>query len=87
MPSALTTIEEGAFEGLTSLSVVDARSCTSIGADAFKGTGLTQIRLSKDCQISGTAFNGDALIYVYAPAGGLTEACCDNHGNLIFVEQ
>lgn len=46
MPSALTAIEESAFEGNLLMTVVDASHCTSIGANAFKGcTNLTQIKL------------------------------------------
>lgn len=86
LPSALTAIEESAFEGITGMTVVDASHCASIGKDAFKGcVNLTQIRLPKNCAIDPDAF-GSQTIYVFAPAGGDTQAYCENHGNLIFVE-
>ena len=89
LPESLTAIEASAFEGVASLTVVDAANCTSIGADAFKGTGLVQIRLPKDCGFIGTPFDDDALIDVFAPAGGSTQDYCNDpaHVNLIFVAE
>ena len=85
MPDHLTTIEESAFEGIISMTVVDASNCTSIGKEAFKGcTGLTQILLGVECDIDPTAF--DHPVYVFAPEGVLTKQCCDAQNNLIFVE-
>jgi hypothetical protein len=89
MPAALTTIEESAFEGMTNMTVVDAHSVTSVGKDAFRGcTGLTQIRLAKDCDIDPYAFTGCGTVYVYAPAGGTTQAYCTQETNpCVFVEE
>ena len=84
MPAALKTIAESAFEGLTGLTVVDAHSCTAIGENAFRNTGLTQILLPVNCTVSPAAFD-TGVIYVYAPAGGSTEDYCDDYDNLIFV--
>ena len=85
MPSALTTIEESAFEGNPMMTIVDASNCTSIGKDAFRGcTNLTQIRLPAGCEIDPAAF--DHEVYVFAPADGLTKQCCDAQSNLILVE-
>ena len=68
MPSALTTIEESAFEGNPMMTIVDASNCTAIGINAFKGcTNLTQIRLPADCRIDPAAFSGCGLVYVSAP--------------------
>jgi hypothetical protein len=69
------------------MTVVDAHSCASIGQDVFKGTGLRQIKLPKDCEISADAFDEDGLIYVYAPSGGTTETYCAQHDNLVFVAE
>jgi len=87
MPSALSMIEESAFEGITNMTVVDASNCTTIGKWAFKGcTGLNQIKLLADCSIDPDAFDGCGTVFVYAPAGGSTEVFCAGKSNLIFVE-
>ena len=88
LPPALTVIEEGAFEGSTFITIVDAGSCTSIGAEAFKGcTGLMQVRVHKDCRIDDTAFTGCGTVYVFAPAGGAAETSCADIDNCVFVEE
>ena len=85
LPANLAAIDESAFEGVPSLKIVDAHSCASIGKDAFKGTGLTQIWLPKDCEINSAAFDEGRLIYVFAPSGSTTQSYCANHDNLIFT--
>jgi hypothetical protein len=87
MPEGLATIEDSAFEGVTSMKAVDARTCTAIGKDAFKGTGLTRIKLPQECDINDAAFDQDGSIYVYAPSGGKTEAYCAGHDNLVFIAE
>ena len=86
LPEQLKVLDESAFEGVPSLTIVDAHNCTSIGKDAFKGTGLKQIRLPKDCEIDPEAF-GEQRICVFAPAGGTTEAFCAGHDNLVFIAE
>ena len=86
LPEQLKVLDESAFEGVTSLTIVDAHNCTSIGKDAFKGTGLKQIRLPKDCEIDAEAFGGQTVC-VYAPAGGTTEAFCADYDNLVFIAE
>ena len=86
LPEQLKVLDESAFEGVPSLKVVDAHNCTSIGKDAFKGTGLKQIRLPKDCEIDPEAF-GEQRICVFAPAGGTTEAFCTDYDNLVFIAE
>lgn len=86
MPAALKTIEESAFEGMPLLHVVDAGSVTAIGQGAFKDSGLQQIRLPKDCAIDADAFAGCGTVYVFAPAGGTTEAFCNSHSDVTFVD-
>lgn len=86
LPAALKTIEESAFEGVAGLTVVDASTCASIGKGAFKDSGLQQIRLPKDCAIDADAFAGCVTVYVFAPAGGTTEAFCDSHDGVAFVD-
>ena len=88
LPAGVTAIAEGAFEGDTSITAVDAHNCESIGAGAFSGcTGLTQIRLPRDCGIDETAFEGCGTVYVFAPAGGTAQAFCAAAGNCVFVAE
>ena len=86
LPAALTRLGEEAFAGAAMKIVYVPNGCTSIGANAFRNcTGLTQIRLPKNCAISDTAFTGfTSLIAVYAPAGGTTDAWCAQ-ANIPFV--
>ena len=89
LPAATKTLGESAFEGDTSVTIVDAQLCAALGANAFKGcTNLTQIRLPKDCSIDATAFTGcTGLSGIFAPAGGTTETWCKNNGVAFFAEQ
>ena len=75
-------------EGMTNMTIVDAGNVTFIGKDAFKGcTGLTQIRLAKDCDIHDTAFSGCGTMYVFSEAGGTTQTFCDGYDHLILVSE
>ena len=89
LPAAIKTIEASAFEGGTAIGVVYVPdTCTAIGANAFRDcTGLTQIRLPKNCTIDGTAFKDcTGLIAIYGPAGGTTETWCADH-KITFVAE
>ena len=67
---------------------MDAHSCTSIGAGAFKDcAGLTQIRVHRDCRIDSTAFDGCGPVYVFALAGGAAETDCGAIENGVFVAE
>ncbi len=59
---------------------------SAIGKWAFKDTGLQQIKLPKDCRIDAEAFDGCGTVYVFAPAGGITETSCSFIVNCEFVE-
>ena len=86
LPAQLAAIEESAFEGLGLIRAVDARSCAAIGAGAFRNCEhLTQIRLPKDCSIDPAAFDPGVTVFVYAPAGGATEAFCLGIASCVFV--
>ena len=86
LPTGLRKIEESAFEGMTAMTVVDAGHCTAVGKWAFRGcTGLTELRLPKNCTIAPDAFTGCGTVYIFAPAGGKTEAYCAAHENCVFV--
>ena len=87
LPAALTVLEESVFEGVTGLTAVDASRCAEIGKDAFRGSGLTLIRLPKDCEIDGQAFSGCGTVVVFAQPGGTTEAYCNANDQLIFVAE
>ena len=88
LPASLTTIEASAFAGDTALTVMDAHSVTAIRAEAFRGcTSLTQIHLHRDCQIDPTAFAGCGTVYVFAPAGGDTQASCASIANCVFMAE
>ena len=88
MPDDTDVVGVSAFENDVLITVVDASSCSSISADAFKGcTGLRRIRLPKDCDINSTAFTGCGTIFVYAPSGGATQKSCENNNNCTFVAE
>lgn len=88
LPADTGAIAASAFEGDTSITVVDASHCTSIGASAFKGcTGLMRIRLPKNCAIASSAFANCGTVYVFAPSGGTTQTACASIGNLSFVAE
>ncbi len=88
LPASLTAVEASAFEGDTLITVVDAHNCTSIGANAFRDcTGLTRIRLPQTCRIDGTAFSGCGTVYIFAPAGGDTQAWCEGRTGFVFVPE
>ena len=86
LPDRIDRIEESAFEEDASIIVVDAKNCRTIGAKAFAYCSrLSEIHLPADCTIDGTAFEGSGTVYVFAPAGGTTEAFCAVRNYLIFV--
>ncbi len=88
LPAALQRIEANAFEGAKMAVVYVPDPYTEIGAEAFKScTALTQIRLPQDCAIHDSAFTGCGTVYVFAPAGGTTEAWCHNRTGVVFVEE
>ena len=70
------------------MTAVDAGGVTSIGANTFKNcTALTRIRLSGNCTIDATAFDGCGTVYIFAPAGGSTETFCDRQEYCVFVAE
>ena len=88
LPRDAGTIGDNAFEGLPLMTVVDAGCCSRVGTGAFRNcTGLTRIRLSRDCVIGEGAFDGcTALVAVYGTAGGTLEAwAAEQH--IPFVEE
>jgi hypothetical protein len=88
LPKNMKAIGENMFENNTALTTVDAANCQTVGAEAFKDcTGLEQVRLPKDCQISDSAFDGCGTVFIFAPAGGSTELFCSGHDNCLFIAE
>lgn len=88
LPASLMVIEANAFEGDTSISAVDAGGCGYIGAEAFKDCmNLSRLRLPQNCQIAPSAFSGCDTVYVFAPAGGVTESSCRSGAPCVFVAE
>ena len=86
LPAGTTAIEESAFAGDTAITLVDAKNCAHIGANAFEDClNLSEIRLPGNCTIDGSAFIGCGTVYVFAPAGGTTQTFCGTRPYLIFV--
>ena len=74
LPSGVTAVEESAFEGMPVKAVRIGDSCRSVGAYAFRGcTGLTRLRLPKDCAMGDGVLDGCGAVVIFAPAGGSTE--------------
>ncbi|MBO4886650.1 MAG: hypothetical protein J5602_15180 [Clostridia bacterium] len=85
LPADTAVIEESAFEGDASITIVDAGVCAAIGANAFRGcAALMQIRLPKNCQIDDAAFAECGALTVFAPAGGSAEQWANDNG-FVFV--
>ena len=87
MPAELRTIEANAFEGVGEIRAVDARNCTYIGVEAFKGcTELTQIMVDAECEIEEGAFSTEGTVWVYVDGAGAAKTFCDAHEGFEFVQ-
>ena len=87
LPADTAVIEAGAFDGDKLITAVDARNCSSIGKDAFRGcTALTQILVDAECEIDEDAFSGCGTIRVYADGFGKAKTFCDTHDGFVFVK-
>ena len=87
LPASIQTIGDNAFEG-AAMTIVDARSCTAIGAEAFKGcTALKQIRLPENCTIDGSAFDDCRTVFIFAPTGSDAERYCSTSTDCVFIAQ
>ena len=89
LPAGLTEIGDEAFMNTRLISPVTIPDgVKTIGRRAFYGCfRLSAIRLPKDCDIHDEAFKGCNTVYVFAPAGGSTEAYCAAHENCVFVKE
>jgi len=85
LPSALTKIDESAFEGIAATTIYVPDSCTSIGAYAFRNSAIAQIRIPANCSIADTAFAGCAKVEIFGTHGSPAENYCIVHENCKFV--
>ena len=87
LPSALTTIDESAFESISARIVYIPDSCTMIGAYAFRNSKIEQIRIPAGCSIDDTAFYGCESVQIFGSAGSTAEAFCNSHDNCTFIAE
>ena len=87
LPSALTTIDESAFENIPAKIVYIPDSCTMIGAYAFRNSKVEQIRIPAGCLIDDTAFYGCESVQIFGTAGSAAETFCNSHDNCTFVAE
>ena len=88
-PAEIKHIEESAFEGVKSMTVVEIpNGCISIGKGAFKDcSDLTQIRIPASVTaIDSTAFEGVNEFTIFGTAGSKAETYAKTH-NIIFVAE
>ena len=88
LPSALTIIDESAFEGITATVVYVPDTCTNIGKWAFRNCiGLTQIRIPENCAIGTDAFAGCNYVVIFGAKGSPAETYANSHTNCAFAEE
>ena len=87
LPSALTKIDESAFEGIAASIVYIPDTCTSIGVYAFRNSAIQQIRIPAGCSIASTAFYGCDDVKIFGVPGSAAETFCANHDNCTFVAE
>ena len=82
LPTALTVIEEGAFEGVAATYVTIPSGVTEIGDYAFANCRfLTEITIPGSVvSIGGHAFSGSPRVVVICPQGSFAAAWADAHG-------
>ena len=69
LPESIACVETDAFAGIASETVLVPASVSSIGAGAFRNSGLKQIRfLGTNAMIEDTAFEGCSRVIAFAPA-------------------
>jgi len=87
LPASIRTIGDNAFEG-AAMTIVDARSCTAIGAEAFKNcANLTQVRIPGNCTIGEGAFDGCGTVFIFAPSESAAESYCRISTNCVFIAE
>ena len=68
------------------MTIVDARSCTAIGAEAFKNCkNLEQISIPRNCTIDDSAFADCGTVFIFAPTGSDAEDYCRTSTNCVFI--
>ena len=75
LPGGVREVEASAFEGMPVKAVWIGDGCASVSDFAFRGcTGLTRIRLPKDCRMGEDVLAGCGAVVIFAPTGGTAEA-------------
>lgn len=88
LPSAITVINESAFEGIAASVVYIPDTCTSIGKWAFRNCqSLRQIRIPANCAIGTDAFDGCNNVVIFGKKGSAAEAYANSHDNCTFVTE
>lgn len=88
LPTAISTVDESAFEGIAATIVYLPDICTSIGKWAFKDCEkLTQIRIPANCVIGSDAFSGCVDVVIFGTKGSAAEAYANSHANCTFVAE
>lgn len=87
LPSALTVIDESAFESISAKIVYIPDSCIKIGAFAFRNSAVEQIRIPTGCTIDDTAFYGCESVQIFGTSGSAAETFCNSHNNCTFIAE
>lgn len=86
LPTHITVIQEGAFEGISARSVEISPTCTQIGARAFRNCpNLEKIRIPEGCAIGEDAFAGCGTVMIYGVLNSPAELYCQTHDNCMFM--
>lgn len=88
LPSAVTTIEESAFENMSAGVVYIPDTCTRIGKWAFRNCkNLKQIRIPANCSVGSEAFSGCPEVVIFGTTGSPAQTYAENHANCSFVAE
>ena len=87
LPASLQRIEEEAFEGMTAKIVYVPDTCTEIGSNAFRNSGIEKIRIPAGCTIADSAFDGCEEVIIFGTAGSPAESFCESDDRFMFVEE
>ncbi|MBR1709920.1 MAG: leucine-rich repeat domain-containing protein, partial [Clostridia bacterium] len=88
LPASLTCIEEEAFAGIQSSTVICPSTLKEIGAGAFQGSTVTRIEIPASVtSIADTAFSGcSKYLAVVTPSGSTAASWAMEHGYLVELQ-